>query len=275
MRALALTLAAFAAIMTTPLAAQDFPALDGQRVVDEANIIDAGTEAELTQKLEALEQQSQRQLVVVTLPDLQGYDIAYYGYQLGREWGIGDAERNDGALLIVAPNERKVRIEVGYGLEGYLTDAYSALIIQNAILPRFREGDMPGGIVAGTDAIITQLQLPEDQARQVLTDAAQSREGESGFPVGALIWLAIIFFFFILPMLRGRRRRRRYKGRGRDFGDTVGDIILWEVGSAIVRGALSGGDDWGGGGGFGGGFGGGGFSGGGGSFGGGGASGGW
>jgi uncharacterized protein len=275
MRALALTLAAFAAIMTTPLAAQDFPALDGQRVVDEANIIDAGTEAELTQKLEALEQQSQRQLVVVTLPDLQGYDIADYGYQLGREWGIGDAERNDGALLIVAPNERKVRIEVGYGLEGYLTDAYSALIIQNAILPRFREGDMPGGIVAGTDAIITQLQLPEDQARQVLTDAAQSREGESGFPVGALIWLAIIFFFFILPMLRGRRRRRRYKGRGRDFGDTVGDIILWEVGSAIVRGALSGGDDWGGGGGFGGGFGGGGFSGGGGSFGGGGASGGW
>jgi uncharacterized protein len=274
MRALALTLAAFAAIMTTPLAAQDFPALSG-RVVDEADIIDAGTEAELTQKLEALEQQSQRQLVVVTLPDLQGYDIADYGYQLGREWGIGDAERNDGALLIVAPNERKVRIEVGYGLEGYLTDAYSALIIQNAILPRFREGDMPGGIVAGTDAIITQLQLPEDQARQVLTDAAQSREGESGFPVGALIWLAIIFFFFILPMLRGRRRRRRYKGRGRDFGDTVGDIILWEVGSAIVRGALSGGDDWGGGGGFGGGFGGGGFSGGGGSFGGGGASGGW
>ncbi len=276
MRALALTLAAFAAIMTTPLAAQDFPALSG-RVVDEADIIDAGTEAELTQKLEALEQQSQRQLVVVTLPDLQGYDIADYGYQLGREWGIGDAERNDGALLIVAPNERKVRIEVGYGLEGYLTDAYSALIIQNAILPRFREGDMPGGIIAGTDAIITQLQLPEDQARQVLTDAAQSREGESGFPVGALIWLAIIFFFFILPMLRGRRRRRRYKGRGRDFGDTVGDIILWEVGSAIVRGALSGGDDWGGGGsgGFGGGFGGGGFSGGGGSFGGGGASGGW
>lgn len=276
MRALALILAAFAALMTTPLAAQDFPALSG-RVVDEANIIDAGTEAELTQKLEALEQQSQRQLVVVTLPDLQGYDIADYGYQLGREWGIGEAERNDGALLIVAPNERKVRIEVGYGLEGYLTDAYSALIIQNAILPRFREGDMPGGIIAGTDAIITQLQLPEDQARQVLTDAAQSREGESGFPVGALIWFAIIFFFFILPMLRGRRRRRRYKGRGRDFGDTVGDIILWEVGSAIVRGALSGGDDWGGGGsgGFGGGFGGGGFSGGGGSFGGGGASGGW
>ena len=267
--------AAFAALLAAPLAAQDFPALSG-RVVDEANIIDAATEAELTQKLEALEAQSQRQLVIATIPDLQGYDIADYGYQLGRAWGIGDAERNDGALLIVAPNDRKVRIEVGYGLEGYLTDAYSALIIQNAILPRARADDLQGGIVAGTDAIISQLVLPEDQARQVASQAAQTRERDSGFPVGFFVWAAIIFFFVILPMLRGRRRKRRYRGKGREFGDTVTDIIRWEVGSAIVRGALSGGDDWGGGGsgGFGGGFGGG-FSGGGGSFGGGGASGGW
>lgn len=273
MRALALIFAAFAALLAAPLAAQpDFPELTG-RVVDAADIIPADVEAELTQKLEALETQSQRQLVVATVPDLQGYDIADYGYQLGRNWGIGDAERNDGALLIVAPNDRKVRIEVGYGLEGYLTDALSALIIQNAILPRFRDGDMPGGIVAGTDAIISQLVLPEDEARQVAAQASEARERDSGFPVGLFVWGAIIFFFFILPMLRGRRRKRRYKGKGREFGDTVTDIILWEVGSAIVRGALSGGDDWGGGGG--GGFGGGGFSGGGGSFGGGGASGGW
>ena len=266
--------AAFAALLATPLAAQEFPELSG-RVVDSANIIDGATEAELTQKLEALEAQSQRQLVIATIPDLQGYDIADYGYQLGREWGIGDAERNDGALLIVAPNERKVRIEVGYGLEGYLTDAYSALIIQNAILPRARAGDLQGGIVAGTDSIISQLVLPEDQARQIAAEATQTRERDGGFPFGVLIWIAIIFFFFILPAIRRGRRSRRYRGRGRDFGDTVGDIILWEVSSAIVRGALSGGDDWGGGGGgVGGGFGGG-FSGGGGSFGGGGASGGW
>lgn len=262
--------AAFAALLASPLSAQDFPELTG-RVVDASNVIDDATEAELEQKLAELEEQSQRQLVVAIVPDLQGYDISDYGYQLGREWGIGDAERNDGALLIVAPNERKVRIEVGYGLEGYLTDAYSALIIQNAILPRAREGDLQAGIVAGTNAIITQLQLPEDQARQIAAEASQSRERDGGFPVGLFVWGAIIFFFFILPMMRGRGRKRRYRGRGRDFGDTVGDIILWEVGSAIVRGALSGGDDWGGGGG---GFGGG-FSGGGGSFGGGGASGGW
>lgn len=271
MRALALILAVFAALIAMPAAAQDFPALTG-RVVDEANIIPDQVEADLEQKLAALEQQSQRQLVVATIPDLQGYDIADYGYQLGRAWGIGDAERNDGALLIVAPNDRKVRIEIGYGLEGIMTDALSSLIINNAIVPRFRADDYPGGIVAGSDAIIQQLVLPEDEARQVAAEASQARERDSGFPVGALIWFALIFFFFILPMLRGRRRRRRYKGKGRDFGDAVNDIILWEIGSAVLRGALSGGDDFGSGGGFGGG---GGFSGGGGSFGGGGASGGW
>ena len=253
-----------AALIAAPLAAQDFPELTG-RVVDEANILPDDVEAQLTQQLDALEQQSQRQLVVVTLNDLQGYDISDYGYQLGREWGIGDEERNDGALLIVAPNERKVRIEVGYGLEGYLTDALSSLIIQNAIIPRFRADDYPGGIVAGSDAIVQQLLLPEDQARQIATQAGQARERDSGFPIGALIWFGFIFFFFILPMLAGRGRRRR-------FGGTVGNIILWEVGSAVARSAMGGSSSSSGG--FGGGFGGG-FSGGGGSFGGGGASGGW
>ena len=263
MRALAAILVAFATLLAAPLLAQDFPALTG-RVVDEANIIPSDVEAKLTLQLAALEQQSQRQLVVVTLNDLQGYDISDYGYQLGREWGIGDEERNDGALLIVAPNERKVRIEVGYGLEGIMTDALSSLIIQNAIIPRFRDGDMPDGIVAGTNAITQQLVLPEDEARQIASEAGQARGRDSGFPIGALIWFAFIFFFFILPMIRGRGRRRR-------FGGTVGNIILWEVGSAIARSAINSGGSSGG---FSGDFGGG-FSGGGGSFGGGGASGGW
>ena len=261
-------LAALAALIVSPAAAQEFPELTG-RVVDQANIIDEATEAGLEQKLAALEEQSQRQLVITTIPDLQGYDISDYGYQLGREWGIGEAERNDGALLIVAPNDRKVRIEVGYGLEGIMTDAMSSLIIQNRILPAFRDGDMPRGIVAGTDSIIQQLVLPEDQARAIAAEAGQQRQSDGGFPFGALIWFGVIFFFFILPAMRGGKRKRRYRGSG----DTVRDIILWEVGSAVVRGAMSGGDSWGGGGGFGGG--GGGFSGGGGSFGGGGASGGW
>lgn len=287
-RRLAIVLALAGVWLAAPLAAQpQFPELTG-RVVDNADILTPEAEARLTAKLEALETQSQRQLVIATIPDLNGYDISDYGYQLGRAWGLGDESRNDGALLLVAPNDRKVRIEVGYGLEGYLTDALSALIIQNQILPAFRDGDFPGGIEAGTDAIITQLQLPPEEAAQIAADAGKKRAGDGGFPVGVLIWLAFMVFFFILPIMSGRRRRRKYRSKGagpwgaregslgRDMGDTARDIILWEVGSAILRGALSGGDDDGWGGGFGGGFGGdGGFSGGGGSFGGGGASGGW
>jgi uncharacterized protein len=278
---LLILLALAGAWLVAPLAAQpQFPELTG-RVVDNADILTPEAEAALTAKLEVLETQTQRQLVVATVPDLQGYDISDYGYQLGRAWGLGDAERNDGALLLVAPNDRKVRIEVGYGLEGYLTDAFSALIIQNAILPRFRENDYPGGIMAGTDAIIAQLQLPPEEAAKLAAEAGNARESDGGFPFGVLIWLAFIFFFFVLPMLAGRSRRRKYRSsgagpwgdRGRDVGDTARDIILWEVGNAILRGAVSGGggSSWSGGG-FGGG---GGFSGGGGSFGGGGASGGW
>ena len=288
MKKLVIAICAAALMLFAPngYAQPEFPALTG-RVVDQADIIPAPVEAELTAKLENLETTTQRQLVVATVPTLDGYDISDYGYQLGREWEIGDAERNDGALLLVAPNERRVRIEVGYGLEGYLTDAVSSLIIQNEITPRFREGDMPGGIVAGTDAIIAQLQLPPDQAAQI-AQAAQTAQAQQssdgGFPVGALIWLGFLFFFFILPIIRGSRRRRRYRSKGAgpwgkrgdygdDIADDVGTIVLWEIGSAIARGAMSGGDGgsgWGDGGSFGGGF-----SGGGGSFGGGGASGGW
>ena len=261
--------ALLAALLASPLSAQEFPALSG-RVVDAANIIPAAEEAALVQRLEELEAQSQRQLVVATVPSLGDYDIADYGYRLGREWGIGDAERNDGAILLVAPNDRKVRIEVGYGLEGIMTDALSAIIIQNDILPAFREGNFPGGIANGVDAIARQLTLPPDEAARVAQTATQVREEDGGFPVGTIIWLVFLFFFFVLPMF-GKGGRRRYRG-GRGV---VGDIILWEAGKAIARGIDGDSGGWGGGGFGGGGFGGGGFSGGGGSFGGGGASGGW
>src|SRR3984957_9042088 len=109
-----------------------FPALSG-RVVDEAGILDAAARAALTQSLADLEQKTTDQLVVVTLKSLQGTSIEDYGYQLGRRWQIGQKEKNNGVLLIVAPSERKVRIEVGYGLEGTLTDAISKLIIEDSI----------------------------------------------------------------------------------------------------------------------------------------------
>ncbi len=237
--------------------AQEFPKLTG-RVVDAANILQPAQEAALTEKLATLEQASTRQLVVATIPDLQDYPIEEYGYRLGRSWGIGQAEANNGAILIVAPNERKVRIEVGYGLEPILTDALSSVIIQTQILPRFRENDYPGGITAGVDAIIAQLQAPPEVAEQrVMEAAAQQRESEEGGSIFPLIFWGVVLIFIILPMFRGGRRGRRYRRGGLP-------VVIWGPGMGGWGGGSSGG-----GGGFGG------FSGGGGSFGGGGASGGW
>ena len=254
---LAVLLICLAAI--APAQGQTFPPLTG-RVVDGANLLSPVQNAELTAKLAALETQSQRQLVVATVPDLQGYEIEEYGYQLGRAWGIGDKERNDGVILLIAPNERKVRIEVGYGMEGILTDALSSLIIQNTILPRFRDNDMPGGIVAGADALIQQLSLPEDEARAVALQAAQQSESSDGGDLAMLIFWGFILVFFVLPTIFGSFRGGK-KHRG-----GVGPVVIWGGGSDWGGGS-GGGSSWGGGGG--------GFGGGGGSFGGGGASGGW
>lgn len=258
-------LSLFLLLAAAPAAAQDFPKLTG-RVVDAANIIPPADEAALTQKLEAVETASSRQLVVATVPSLQGNDIADFGYRLGRHWGIGQKGANNGMLLLVAPNERKVRIDVGYGLEPIMTDALSHQIITQQILPAFKRDDYPGGINAGADAIIAQLQAPLEQAEQKALAAQQAqrqrgRGSDDGGSIFPLVFWGIVFVFFILPMLRGGRRGRKHRRSG-----------VWVWGPGL------GGGDWGGGGGFGGGGfggGGGGFGGGGGSFGGGGASGGW
>lgn len=134
----------------------DFPTLSG-RVVDNANLLDAATRAKLAAKLEQLEATQTIQLVVATLPDLQGYTIEEYGYQLGRQWGIGQQGEDNGLLLLVAPNQRKVRIDVGYGLEGVVTDAIASNIIQSRILPQFKQQSYASGIEAGVDALIEAL----------------------------------------------------------------------------------------------------------------------
>ncbi|WP_421837328.1 TPM domain-containing protein [Novosphingobium sp.] len=262
MKRLLLVLLAALALLAGPAAAQTFPKLTG-RVVDEAHLLSAEQAAALDAKLAALETQSQRQMVIATIPDLQGYDIEDYGYRLGRAWGIGDKQRNDGLLLIVAPNERKVSIEVGYGLEGVISDALASEIRRTEIVPRFKTGDYAGGIAAATDKLIAQLQLPEDEARKVAANAsAQAKKAkEPRFDAGTVIFLLIFFFFFVLPFLRAMR------GGGRRYGSP--GVMIFPSG-----GWGGGGSDWGGGGG-GGWGGGGGFSGGGGSFGGGGSSGSW
>jgi uncharacterized protein len=236
-----------------------FPALSGP-VVDEAHLLPGEVLQQLSQKLAAYAHDNGTQVVVVTLPTLKGYPLEDYGYQLGRHWGIGQKGKNNGVLLIVDAGEKQMRIEVGYGLEGTLTDAQSFLIIHDVITPRFRKGDYAGGITAGTDAILSVL-----GGRQLAAQRQQVRErGGTGF------LMFLVLFFVILPMLRAMFGRGGYSGRM--GGGWLGWLLLGMLsgGGGRGRGGFGGGGF--GGGGFGGG---GGFSGGGGSFGGGGASGGW
>src|SRR5688500_7404478 len=132
-------------VAAAPAFAQTFPPLTG-RVVDNANLLDSGQEAALGAKLASVEQLTGRQFVVATLPGVEGRTIEDYGCRLGRAWGSGSEAKDDGVILLVAPNEKKVRIETGYGARVFLTDAVSGFIIRNAILPRFKANDYAGGI---------------------------------------------------------------------------------------------------------------------------------
>ena len=243
-------------IVAVPAAAKPaFPALTG-RVVDQAGLLSPSQEAELSAKLEALEAQHTDQFVIVTVNSLEGEDIADYGVELGREWKIGQANANNGVLMIVAPNERKVRLEVGYGLESVLTDALSSQIIQQKILPRFRDSDYPGGINAGADAVIEQLSLDEAEAK---ARAAKAAEGGKDVDIDTIIFIVIMLLVVgphVLVLLAlmgvfGKSGRKWVRSSGSGWSSSSSGGSSWSSGSS------------------------GGFSGGGGSFGGGGSSGGW
>ncbi|CAI8738937.1 Methanol dehydrogenase [Pseudomonas sp. IT-P253] len=223
-----------------------FPELTG-RVVDNAQMIEPAVREQLTQQLQAHEKATGEQLVVVTLPNLQGADIADFGYQLGRYWGIGQKDKNNGALLIVARDDRKLRIEVGYGLEDRLTDAQSSVIINQVITPAFKTGNYSKGISDGVAAMLVVLGGNPLNEPSTVYESRGDAEGDfaSRHP-GVFVFLVMLFILtiFVCQMLGILPSGG---GRGRSGGGF-------------------------GGGGFGGG---GGFSGGGGSFGGGGSSGGW
>lgn len=218
-------------------AALQFPALSG-RVVDEAHVLSPSGAQSLDQMLADYERGTTNQVVVVTLASLQGTSIEDYGYQLGRHWQIGQKGKDNGALLIVAPGERQVRIEVGYGLEPLLTDAASSTIVQGVILPRFREGNIEQGILDGAQAVLSVL------GGKGVPGAAYDQQ-LSGWQIFLL--LLLLFWFFRFAM------RHPF-------------LAAWVLSSNSSRFGSSrlGGSGWGGG-----------FSGGGGSFGGGGASGRW
>ena len=263
-RGLWLLVLAFFAFATFAAAAPKFPPLTG-RVVDNAHVLSPATIQKLDGELAQLEAQTGRQLVVATVPDLQGYEIEDYGYQLGRTWALGKKGVNDGVILLVAPKERKVRIEVGYGLEPVLTDALTSVILTTRILPQFKAGHMEQGVVDGAEAIAQQLALPANQAQAAASQAAAQSAQHSRAPSGAHIpvFFIILIVFWVLSSLLRFGGRRGGGGSG-----------LWWLLPLLLSSSSRRGDDWGGGGGFGGG-GGGGFSGGGGSFGGGGSSGSW
>lgn len=245
-------------------AGPDFPPLTG-RIVDAAGLVSAEDRAAIETELQKLEAQSSDQIAVVTLRSLEGYEIEDYGYRLGRHWGIGQKEKDNGAILIVAPNERNVRIEVGRGLEPHLTDAMSRLIIERTILPAFRRGDFSGGIRAGVrdmkDVVLGDAEAVKERARDT--------GGGPGPDWIALLFIAIwiaIFVYVIYAQYRhaqqspasmGRTRRARSRSLENDgFIVIPGGSGHWDRGGWDSGGR-------------------GGWSGGGGSFGGGGASGRW
>jgi uncharacterized protein len=243
----------FVCCLVTAAFALDFPQLTG-RVVDQAGVMSADTRSAVEEKLKDLEDKSGIQLIVATVKSLQGSDIETYANELFRAWKLGHAQKNNGVLLLVAPNEHKVRIEVGYGLEGTLTDALSSVVISSAILPRFKAGDFSGGIERGVDGIISILSgdTADWQPKVNVRQDDSSADFDQLFP----------FLFILLIILIIWYVNRNSGGPGGMTRRGGGPVFI----------PYGGGSSWGGGGG--GGFGGG-FSGGGGSSGGGGASGGW
>ena len=228
------------------------PALGG-RVTDLANLLYAGARANLERKLQDFEDKSGIQLVIATVNSLEGNDVEPIANELFRAWKLGEKSKSNGVLFLIAPNQRKLRIEVGYGLEGTLTDAISKIIIANAVVPRFKANDYAGGIQRGVDDIITTLTA--DSADWQKRPNVRLEDKQSLLDAAMPFLIFMIFIFIVVSMMRSAGA-----GGGRRGG--IGFIPTGGFG--------------GGGGGFGGGFGGGGgFSGGGGSSGGGGASGDW
>ena len=263
---------AFSSVWTLSNASSDslnFPELSN-RIVDNAHLLSPETKTSLGTKLVSLEQKTGDQIVVATLSSLYGYDIETYANGLFRHWALGQKQINNGVLLVVAPNERKVRMEVGYGLEAILTDALSSTVIKAIIIPNFRNGNFDKGISEGVNAIediLTGSKADFDsriKAYQQIEQEKIEQQRKQDLIANAITFI-VFFIFVVLPILASIFGTKVGLGRYRWLGIV---FVLWFLGSG--RGGGFGGGFGGGAGGFGGGFGGGG-----GSSGGGGASGRW
>ena len=244
-----------------PLAALEVPTPPTQWVTDAAGVLGGTEEDLLNRKLETFEQQSGAQFIIYLFPSLEGESIEDFTIRSVERWKVGQKKYDNGLVLFVFVQEKKIRIEVGYGLEGTVTDAFSSRVIRETIAPFFQKGDYSGGLNAAVDVITARIRAGEAAVPPMeRRGAGQGQVREDVNPIVILI-IVLVVFFVILPMLR----------RGGGCGGCVLPF-LFSGGGTTFGGGRGGGFSSGG---FGGGFGGGGFSGGGGSFGGGGATGGW
>ena len=225
-------------------ATAEFPALSG-RVVDDAGVLDASTRAALRAKLAAHEAQDQHQIVVATVKSLNGNSIEDYANRLFRRWRLGQRGKNNGVLLLHAPTERKIRIEVGYGLEGTLTDAIAKYIIQNSITPRFKANDFAGGMTRGVDDIIKVLSGDAEEFKQRAEPRQSgSGAGQHGSPFLMVVMLVIVIvdhdaeLVGLHALLAGAgspgRGRKRALALGRQPVVVGGSSGLVVVGSSVA-----------------------------------------
>jgi uncharacterized protein len=204
-------------------------------VHDEANVLSASTVAQLEAILKAERDSTSNQIAVLIVPSLEGDDIDSYGIRVAEAWNVGQKDKDNGAILLIAIKDKKMRIEVGQGLEGVLTDAMSSRINRNEIAPRFRQGDYDGGVKAGVFAIIQTI-----KGQYVNTDPPQRKRG------GRSPWLTVVFIIILLIIMSRRRG-----------GGGIGGY--WAAGTLLGGGFRGGNDSWdsgsdyGGGGSFGGG----------------------
>ena len=266
--ALAVGLIGFAGLAAQQAVAQKaVPQLTG-RVVDLAEMINSGDEADLTARLEAHEDATGNQVVVLTIPSLDGEALEEYSLKVARTWELGQKDKDNGVLFLVARSDRKMRIEVGYGLEGTLTDAIASFIIRQTIAPLFRQGMFNGGIVAGTGQIIDVLESDEAALEEWRNRSRKTSSGEDPewpFYIFIALWLMIMFGGLVSSILVRTFGREIKPGHYRWLGIDAGPNAprSKRSGRSSRGGGWSGGSSGGG------------FSGGGGSFGGGGSSGGW
>jgi len=198
----ALYIMALALLMVTVEVGADqtpFPKLTG-RVVDQAGILSESVEGQLSAAFKRHETQTSNQVVVATINDLGSKTIAQYGYMLGRHWGIGQEGKNNGLILLISKHDRELRIEVGYGLEGLMTDALATSIVHHTIAPFFKRGDFDGGVIAGSNQILEVL-----SGKKVQLPRVSSRKPEQNpLLMGLMIFIFLLVFWGLPTFLRIR-----------------------------------------------------------------------